>query len=36
MQRAMSVTGPLPFPTITGVWEWRIGREVEERGNINN
>ena len=31
----MSVAGPLPFPTITGVWEWRIGGEVEERRNIN-
>jgi hypothetical protein len=27
----MSVAGPLPFPTITGVWEWRIGGEGEER-----
>jgi hypothetical protein len=35
MQGAISVTGPLPFPTITGVWEWGIGGEVEERGNIN-
>jgi hypothetical protein len=27
----MPVAGPLPFPTITGVWEWRIGGEGEER-----
>ena len=30
---------PLPFPTITGVWEWRIARiggEGEDRRHINN
>ena len=26
---------PLPFPTITGVREWRIGGEGEDRGHIN-
>jgi hypothetical protein len=31
MQGAMSVSGPLPFPTITGAWEWGIGGEGEER-----
>jgi hypothetical protein len=35
MQRAMSVAGPLPFPTITGLWEWRIGEEGEDRRHIN-
>ena len=35
MQGAMSVDGPLSFPTITGAWKWRMGGEVEERGNAN-
>jgi hypothetical protein len=30
----MSAAGPLPFPTITGVWEWRIGGEGEDRRHI--
>jgi hypothetical protein len=36
----MSVAGPLPFPTITGVWErrrgagWMVGRNIYQHGYV--
>ena len=36
MQRAMSVAGTLPFPTVTGVWKRRrgVGCRMEDRKGI--
>jgi hypothetical protein len=35
IQRAMSVAGPLPFPTIAGVWERRKRAGRRTGRNIN-
>jgi hypothetical protein len=38
MKRAMPVAGPLPFPTITGVWERRrgVGRRIGRNIDTKN